>query len=563
MSALGRISKAFYPIVMPRLFKRIYVEDGRVLRPDLDNRECYPDLPGMIRLLKPHLTNAQRKQLMDEGEYEDPTNEDPDVSNEWRPTGLGDFERPPCCNHVRQLIVGDCDGGEHDEETYVGRFTEEASRNWDHLEFVEVHQMTATLAENIAVCKNLKALKLCGPNNSWPSPRLYAEYAPLAIVKGLEHLTVNNFSAGIPCEILRSILGNSAATLRGLEMLLRPEGNLAFMFKKLVLPNLQSVGLGFQWDPDEKDMLDSLFTAVDFPKLTKLALYIPTVGISGRLTKVFRAMPEDVQPKLRTLVIEMFTSPADEGPEAKWRAAMSFISSFHTLTTLEIPNNVYHELAILAHKGLETLDISYSGTPSGFKCMLQSAETIRCIVSALPRLRVLKIAPEEGQMLLTSKQQAEAAKALANCANLESLTIIRGVSLPNAVLPAFLAHRSQPRDGVSRSGEFVWEEHYRLKRISNGRNVWEISSQPGTGTSQVEGLTNGQVGEARREVFVRDISGRVGGCDSAESELRRFEWIEAVAKDTSWVANQGRPPRLSGIDEDWESYIPTQDTASL
>ncbi|KAK7966301.1 uncharacterized protein PG986_000578 [Apiospora aurea] len=265
----------------------------------------------------------------------------------------------------------------------------------------------------------------------------------------------------------------------------------------------------------------------------------------------------------------MFISPADEGAEAKWRAAMSFITSFHTLTTLEIPNNVYQELgttidpafskiqlqAILTHKGLETLDISYSGTRPGSRCMLQSAETIRSIVSALPRLRVLKIAPEEGQM-------AEAAKALANCANLESLTIIRGVSLPNVVLPAFLAHRSQPRDGVSRSGEFVWEEHYRLKRISNGRNVWQISSQPGTGTSQVEGLTNGQVGEARREVFVRDISGRVGDCDSVESE-GQFEWIEAGAKDTSWVANQADPSRQTETDGYWESYIPTQDTASV
>ncbi|KAK8035591.1 hypothetical protein PG993_010586 [Apiospora rasikravindrae] len=47
MSALGRTSKAFYSIVMPRLYKRIYVEEARELRQDLD-RHCYPDLPGMI-----------------------------------------------------------------------------------------------------------------------------------------------------------------------------------------------------------------------------------------------------------------------------------------------------------------------------------------------------------------------------------------------------------------------------------------------------------------------------------------------------------------------------------
>ncbi|KAK8035592.1 hypothetical protein PG993_010587 [Apiospora rasikravindrae] len=345
---------------------------------------------------------------------------DLDLLKEWRPTGLGERERPPCCNHVRQVIIGDCKhGGLHSEDTYVGRFTEEASRNWKYLESVELHLTDTiltgndrTLAENIGFCENLKALKLCGACDSWPSEVHYAEYAPLAIVRGLEHLTVNNLSGKIPYEILWSILGNSAATLRGLMMRFIPHGNLTFMFKELAFSNLQSVGLDCDWEPEEEDMLDSLFTAIDFPNLAKLALYIPPVEISRRLTHLFRTVPEDVQPKLRTLVIEMYAT-RHHALVDRWHAVMRFIASFHTLTGLEIPNNVHYKLdttidpafsdiqlrVILVHKGLETLDISYSGATVGYRCMLQSAETIRSIVSALPRLRVLKIAPEEGQMV--------------------------------------------------------------------------------------------------------------------------------------------------------------------
>ncbi|KAK8040767.1 hypothetical protein PG994_013774 [Apiospora phragmitis] len=470
MSALGRTNKAFYSIMMPRLYKRIIVEEVRQSSEGRGERK-YADLPGLIRLLDRYLTNAQRWRLMIEGEY----------------------------GNQPQRTLG-----------------------------------------------NLKALHLCGESD-WHNRKDYAGYAPLAIVKVSEHLTLNNRSGRIPHEIQRSILGNSAATLRSLSLQFTPHGNIAFMFKRLAFPNLQSLGLYCEWDARE-DMIDSLFTAIDFLKLARLVLHLLPFGVVQRLTKVFRTMPEGVQPKLRGLVIGMknWIHPTNEWPVVEWEANMRFIASFDTLTTLEIPNSgQYRECtaidpassntqlqAILKHKGLETLDISHNGTMDGLRSMLQSAGTIRAIVSTLPRLRVLKIAPEEGQM-------AEVARALANCANLESVTIIRGVSLPILVLPAFLAHRSCPRDDVSRSGEFVWEEHYRLKRISNGRNIWQIGSNSGTGTSKVERLTNGQVGEAKREVFVRDISGRVVDCDVESG--RRLEWIEAVAKDTSWVANRIGP----------------------
>lgn len=427
----------------------------------------------------------------------------------------------------------------------------------------------------------------------------YAVYAPLATVKGLEHLTLMNGTGKIPHEVQRSILGNSAETLRSLTMDFRSHGNVAFVFKGVVLPNLQCLGLSYFRESDDADMIDSLFTTIDFPKLTKLVVHLLPIDVWDRLTKAFlETLPEGVQPRLRSLVVRMnfFIGPLSEWPAAEWDATIRFIASFDTLTTLIIPNSGHYREgtdldpalptaqleAILKHKDLETLDVSHTEIQRGFRSMFQSAETIRAIVSGLPQLRVLKIAPAEGQMvciiprqlvpshiyktnivfelLLTSNYQAEVAKALANCANLDSVTIIRGASAPLLVLPAFLMHSSWPRDRVSRSGKFVWEEHYRLRSISNGRNVWQIGSSPGTGSGNVERLTNGEVGEAKREVFARDISGRVADCD-VESR-RQFEWVDAVAKDTSWVANG----EIGSLDfeyihgsrsSSWESYIPT------
>ncbi|KAK7934846.1 hypothetical protein PG985_000341 [Apiospora marii] len=248
---------------------------------------------------------------------------------------------------------------------------------------------------------------------------------------------------------------------------------------------------------------------------------------------------------------------------------MRFIASFNTLTTLIIQNsgqcregtNPSPALpgiqlkAILKHKELETLDISHAGAQPGFRSMFQSAGTIRATVSGLPRLRVLMIAPTGCKWVWD-----EIAMALANRANLESLTVIPGVSVPRLVLPGFLRHSWPRRDGVSRPRRFVWEEHYRVRRISNGRNVWRIGSSRGTERGIVETFTSGDIGEARREVFARDISDPVA--DSLVESGRQFEWVDAVAKDTSWMANgdAGSPLDFEDIrssNRRWEFYIPT------
>lgn len=74
MSALGRTSKAFYSIVMPRLYRRVAIEDMLMFEGDGEFPGATAAEPhGLIRLLDPHLTNAQRRKLMREGQYGDQT----------------------------------------------------------------------------------------------------------------------------------------------------------------------------------------------------------------------------------------------------------------------------------------------------------------------------------------------------------------------------------------------------------------------------------------------------------------------------------------------------------
>ncbi|KAK6849209.1 hypothetical protein PG995_013042 [Apiospora arundinis] len=184
--------------------------------------------------------------------------------------------------------------------------------------------------------------------------------------------------------------------------------------------------------------------------------------------------------------------------------------------------------AILRYKDLGTLGYTPPRNHERVFMRLQSAETISIIVTGVPQLRVLAIPPEEAQM--HCNHQAEVARALASCADLEPITMIQNSNIPLVVLPAVLAHSSRRRDGVSGSGESIWEDHYRLRRMSNGRKEWRIGSYPGIG-GNVEGLAR------RSEKYFPETS-RVACLMNPKLSPKcqlELEWMEQVAKDTSQV----------------------------
>jgi hypothetical protein len=122
ISALGRTSKKFYSLMMPRLYGRIAVA-----------AMFHAHIPKLIRALEPHLTIEQKKQLKKEGKYKG--------QQERHQSGHDEKATPICAGYVRQLIVGVGDPGKK-HKYIVERYVEEALKNMDNLEIVETRMIT-------------------------------------------------------------------------------------------------------------------------------------------------------------------------------------------------------------------------------------------------------------------------------------------------------------------------------------------------------------------------------------------------------------------------------------
>ena len=107
---------------MPLLHKRIAVA-----------AMFHAHISKLIRVLEPHLTIAQRKQLKKEGKYKG--------QQEQYSSQLDANAKPACVSYVRQIVVGVADPGRK-HEYIVHRYVEEALKNMDNLEVVEVHFLT-------------------------------------------------------------------------------------------------------------------------------------------------------------------------------------------------------------------------------------------------------------------------------------------------------------------------------------------------------------------------------------------------------------------------------------
>lgn len=122
MSALGRTSKYFYSLMMPRLYGRIAVA-----------AMFHAHIPKLIRTLEPHLTIAQKKKLKKEGRYKG--------QQERYPSGLDEEAKPICASYVRQMVVGVSDPGRK-HNYIVDRYVEEVFKNMNNLEIVETWILT-------------------------------------------------------------------------------------------------------------------------------------------------------------------------------------------------------------------------------------------------------------------------------------------------------------------------------------------------------------------------------------------------------------------------------------
>jgi hypothetical protein len=108
--------------MMPLLHKRIAVAAA-----------YHAHIPKLIRTIEPHLTIAQKKQLKKEGKY--------NGQQERHSTKVDANEKPACASYVRQIVAGWSDPGRK-HEYIVHRYIEEALKNMDNLEIVEMSFLT-------------------------------------------------------------------------------------------------------------------------------------------------------------------------------------------------------------------------------------------------------------------------------------------------------------------------------------------------------------------------------------------------------------------------------------
>ncbi|KAH7009707.1 hypothetical protein EDB80DRAFT_641816 [Ilyonectria destructans] len=539
---LGRTCKSYYSIMMPRLHKRIAIA-----------AMFHAHIQKLIRGLEPYLTIAQKKQLKRDGKYKG--------QQERYSSHLDENLKPACADYVRQIVVGVSDPGRK-HQYIVHRYLDEAFKNLSNLEIVETRVLTKSMGQSIASMKNLQALRLFSTDFEAGALK------PMAKIKNLKHLSMQDhgYMSNLEDEdnIMRSILINSMSTLQSLvvetnsyasnflkdwEKKISARG--ATGSQKHDLTALESFGLSrVSFDAT---FIKSLDRAIDFVGLTQLTVGRLSHGqhlffqhLTG-LTSSAQSSAADIS--LRTLNLEMAEESYVQTPAENlvdFEAKCRFISSFDTLTTLILPdyNQYPREIAtnpglsnmllqaILKHKKLRSLKISYSGIISDRKIPYLSAATVATIIDALPELQDFEFAPEEVEI-------DEIGKALARSTNLTTITCFPHDSwagYPQPAEPGFvilsgILQGVLSRDGGSGSGKFNWEDHSRLKRVSVSYRTWDIASKFGKVTKRlVKPQKMSSEGDGAREVFYQDITRTMQmgihiGYDPS------YEWVERAARD--------------------------------
>jgi hypothetical protein len=219
---------------------------------------------------------------------------------------------------------------------------------------------------------------------------------------------------------------NSTSTLRSLSLESSPyassfledwenvSADNAFAKQKHTLTALKSLSLsGLSFDAAS---LKSLDEAIDIMGLRELTLGYLSKGANffQHLTDLATSTQKSARKiNLRSLSLDMANGYSLGQSQANFDTQCRFISSFDTLTTLELKDcNLYPtgfandpELtnvlvqAILKHKNLRTLKIWYHGIISNLNVPYLSASSVATIVDNLPQLEYFEFAPEETQII--------------------------------------------------------------------------------------------------------------------------------------------------------------------
>ncbi|KAF4499691.1 hypothetical protein FAGAP_4142 [Fusarium agapanthi] len=563
MVKMACTSKRYYALVMAIIHKRISV-----------STYFWTHIPHVIRRIEPHLSIAQKKQLKREGRY--------NGQQEKFSTLLDPEAVPPCASNVRQMIIGGINPGKK-HKPFLLRYFEEVLKNLHNLEVFDAEDLTESMADNLSKLKNLKSIRL-HPHGRTIKPEAIT---PLAKLRNLEHICIEDWSldriAVTDERPLQSMLLNSLSTLQSLEIRTAKYYSdfLGDWEDKLkarqldasgkehdftALKSLKLHGISFSGDRCE-NVMPNLTRAFDFLELRELKL----MGLEeGRLT--FFKHLEDLFTKadkrgihLRKLTLEM-TEPGYRSNYAETEVYLEgtyrFISSFDSLTSLEIHEyNMYNSAvqsnpglsrrllqSVVKHTGLETLRFHYQHMGSeAWEIPFVSAKAVNILTKNLPSLRVFEFAPQEDNLVschicLAMKVKADIeedamARALSRAKNLTNLLCPNfksyyedrenaHLTLAKSLLGGFL-------EKASSCEKFVWEEHYKLGRLTMGWTDLRI----GSGLKPRKNFEKPvKIERADRVVMVQDMRPKKWG-DSKQVYS---------AADSRWVDHVTRPDRREG-----------------
>lgn len=282
--------------------------------------------------------------------------------------------------------------------------------------------MSRSIAESIASLKNLQALRIISHRHELEIETM----APLLEIKNLKHLDIEA-AASNSGDMVQSMLLNSALTLRSLVIKTNPyvksfmqnweqkiSAHDELSKQKHTLAALKSFNLSGSLI--DADFVQGLQRAIDFIKLRELNVGSLREGrdvLFQHLTSLMTsARDSGTSIGLRTLSLNMSAkhfidqNASDEQIRRSDQAQCDFLSSFNTLTTLNVQNYGFYPdsspinpglldalaRGILNHSNLKSLNISCTGMSSGRAFPLVPATTVGAIIDGLPELEHLELA---------------------------------------------------------------------------------------------------------------------------------------------------------------------------
>ncbi|KAF2674304.1 hypothetical protein BT63DRAFT_435437 [Microthyrium microscopicum] len=530
---LARTCKRYYSIMIPLLHRRIAVHAYN-----------HAHIAKFIRGLEPYLSIAQKKQLKKEGAYK---GQQARYSSKLDPKA-----EPVAASYVQQLSIGVADPGR--KHQYIcHRYVEEALKTMNNLEIVETHFLTVPMGKSIASLQNLQALRVLH--------RIPADYMPpLSSLKNLKHLAVegeSSYYSSSDNSAIESMIVNSASTLRSLVIKSGPyrDNFLTDLEKRLAAhPTLAKrkhslsalKRFTLHGVPFDAAFIKSLSRAIDFMGLDELILerldhrkhifyqHLAILALSSQ------SRPWGIS--LRNMSLDMSDdrwNETEDQIQANLEAKCSFISSFKTLTALElvgygqnprhiatnpdISNMLVH--AIIKHTNLKSLKICYPSIISEHQIRYLTAMNVATIIDSLPELQEFEFAPEEVDIKEIGKALTRGRNLTAiKCYPCESYSSYPrpenpGFNLLEGIINGFLSH-----DNGKTAEKFKWEDSHKLKYICAFYQTWEIASEFGKakkGIKEAIMITNAVTGN---KVMIREVS-----------EINPFRIRVGYKNDNTWI----------------------------